>query len=153
MATGDHDDAPQPQRRRVFEHPGRVAVVVVGMLVVLNLGVWLIATSESGAPGPTLPEHIEMLSPAPGDVAKSQDTIIVDLRTGLTGSLVVNGHEIPRDQLELNEPLGVISFRPGPDKDFERWPTGDIAVEVLTWPQTDDRPEDPDRYGWTFRVG
>lgn len=152
MAPGPPDD-PQPSRRRIFAHPGRVALVIVTLLVVVNLGAWLLVSSETGTPGRALPERIESLMPGPGDVAQAQDTVTVDLRSDLTGVLVINGLEIPEDQLERNAPLGVVSFRPGPDKDFDRWPTGDITVEVVTWPQTDERPDDPDRYGWTFRVG
>ena len=141
-----------PPRRRILEHPGRVAIVVVALLVVLNLAIFLVASSDTTTGERTLPAAIDGVRPEPGTVARLQDSVTADLRDGLTGVLVINGLEIPEDQLERNDPLGVVTFRPGPDKDFARWEPGDVAVQVLSWRATDERPPDPDSYSWSFRA-
>lgn len=127
-------------------------IVVVGLLIVLNLGVFLLASSDTSSTQRSLPSEIESVTPEPGSVRPLQDAVSVDLRDGLTGVLLVSGVEIPEDQLERGEALGIVTFRPGPDREFTRWSAGDVAVQVLYWPATDERPATPDSYSWSFRA-
>ena len=143
---------PGPPRRRTFEHPWRIAIVAVALLVVVNLGVILLANSDTSTTERAFPSSIETVGPEPGTVAPLQAPVSVDLRAGLTGVLVVNGAEIPEDQLERGESLGIVTFRQGPEKDFALWDAGDVAVRVLFWPATDERPASPDAYSWSFRA-
>jgi len=129
-----------------------VVIVVGGLLVALNLGVLLLSNSDTSTTQRTLPSAIESVSPEPGSVRPLQDAVSVDLRDGLTGVLVINGVEIPEDQLERGEALGIVTFRPGPDREFTRWSAGDVPVQVLYWSATEDRPPAPDTYSWSFRA-
>lgn len=140
-------------RRRLFRHPWRVAIVAVALLAVLNLGVILLANADTSVGGRAgLPNDIESISPERGAIAGLVDDVTVDLRDNLTGVLVIDGVEIPEDQLNRVEELGIISFRPGPDKELSRFRAGDTTVEVLYWPRTKTRPAEPARYGWRFRA-
>jgi hypothetical protein len=130
-----------------------VAVVVVALLAVLNLGVILFENADTNPGGrPALSADIQSISPERGELVGPVDDVTVDLADSYTGVLVIDGKEIPEDQLDRVSELGIVTFRPGPNKDISRFRAGDNTAEVLYWPRTKDRPARPARFGWTFRV-
>jgi hypothetical protein len=140
-------------KRPLFRHPWRVGIVAVAIIAVLNLGAILVANSDTTPGGKVeLPSDIESISPANGALAGLVDDVTVDLADNLTGVLVIDGHEIPEDQLERIPELGLITFRPGPDKEFPRYIAGENTVVVKYWPRTKPRPATPASYGWRFRA-
>ena len=140
-------------RRQIFRHPGRVAIVVVALLVVLNLGILLLNNSDTSPQGrPPLPVSIESISPERGDLTTLISDVSVDLRNDLTGVLVIDGIEIPEDQLDRVKELGEVTFRPGPGKDITKLRTGTNTVVVKYWPQKMSRPANPSSYGWSFEA-
>ena len=142
--------APRPP---LFRHPWRLAIVGAVVLVVLNLGVVLLSQSDTRREGRTLPSTVESLSPKPGELTRPQDTITADLRDDLTGVLVIDGAEVPEDQLDRIVPLAQVSFRPGPSKSLEKFGPGQHSVAVYYWPQGKERPAKPGVYSWSFRSG
>lgn len=139
--------------RPIFRHPWRVAIVAVAVLAVVNLGAILIANSDTTPGGKVdLPTDIESITPENGALAGLIDDVSVDLRDSYTGVLVIDGTEIPEDQLNRVEELGLITFRPGPDKEISRFRAGENTVDVLYWPRTKQRPDEPFRYSWRFRA-
>ena len=138
-------------------------VTVVLMLgAVVTLGVWGLTTAETDTGtarnAPTFPAAVETLVPGPGELARRQDTITVDLRDDLTGVLVVRPpdgppFEVPEDQLDRVVPLGQLSWRSGPEQELERFEAGNYRLTVLYWPQAKPRPATPSAYTWEFRVG
>jgi hypothetical protein len=140
-------------RTRLFRHPWRVAIVVGVLVVVANLGVFLLAESDTSREGRTFPNTIDTVIPLPGEITRVRDTVTADLRDDLTGVLVIDGTEVPEDQLERVVPLGQVSFRPGPDRDLSRFAPGDHTITVLYWSQKTDRPARPGSYSWSFRAG
>jgi hypothetical protein len=141
------------ERPPLFLHPWRWVIVGAVLLVVLNLGVVLLSQSDTQPQGRTLPSTVDSVSPRPGELARLQDTITADLRDDLTGVLVIDGAEVPEDQLERIIPLGAMSFRPGPDQDLARFEPGEHTVAVYYWPQGKPRPSNPSVYSWRFRAG
>jgi len=144
-------------RARVFQHPWRVAIVAIALFAVLNLVVLLLANADTSQPGTeTLPETVESVTPGPATLTGLVDDVTVDLRDDLFGELVINGVVIPEDQVERTEQLGVVSFRPGTGKEFEKLRSGENTVIVYAWPRADARPEPldsaPVRYSWRFRT-
>lgn len=127
-----------------------MAVVV---LAALNLAVIALDESDTSPAGRDLPSAIDSVTPAPGELVRLQDTIGADLRDDLTGVLVLDGAEIPEDQLERVVPLAQVTFRPGPDQDLTSFEAGDHTLEVLYWPQGKPRPSRPSSYSWSFRAG
>ena len=106
-----------------------MAIVVVALLAVLNLGVLLLTKADTSREQTTgLPTAIVALQPRPGELIRPQDTIAVQLRTDLTGALVLDGQEIPDSQLARQPGLGEVSFRPGPGKDLSQLPPGTHTV-------------------------
>jgi hypothetical protein len=137
----------------MLRHPWRWIVVALVVLVVLNLGVLALDQSDTSTGGRTLPSAVDSVTPAPGELVRLQDTIGADLRDDLTGVLVLDGAEIPEDQLERVIPLAQVSFRPGPDQDLASFEAGEHTLVVLYWPQGKPRPARPSSYSWSFRAG
>ncbi len=148
-----------PAPHRLFQHPGRVAVVVIALVVVLNLSIVLLNEADTspggGAPPPAT---VQSVSPAPHSIAGPVDTVIVDLDDSLTGVLLIKQNnqfvEIPEDQLARVIGLSQVSFRPGPGKDIARFAPGPTEVVVLYWSKTrpGGRPANPASYSWSFDV-
>ena len=136
-----------PQRR--LQHPGRILVVVGLLAAAVTLGAIAINAADTTRAGEEPRESVQSVNPAPGEIL--QDAITADLRNTLTGVLVIDGIEVPEDQLDRVEPLGQVSFRPGPGKDVVRFQPGEHSVVVLFWEQGEERPASPQSYSWTFR--
>jgi hypothetical protein len=140
-------------RSTVLRHPWRWGLVAVVLVAVLNLAVIALDESDTAPGGHTLPSAIDSVTPAPGELVRLQDTIGADLRDDLTGVLVLDGAEIPEDQLERVVPLAQVTFRPGPQQDLEKLEAGEHTLVVLYWPQGKARPAHPGSYSWSFRAG
>lgn len=123
-----------------------------------------------------LEEAVEGQLPAPGSSGLQQESIEIDLAAGWTGTLSVNGVDIPADELNClddcgvplcgpsetpraggegcrvpNDPQNRVYFRPGAGKEIEELPTGDILV-VARIRRLSERPEDARPVSWSFRV-
>ena len=146
---------PARSKQRLIEHPGRVAIVIVSLAVVISLGALLLNRSDTDTRTERIyPTAVQTVSPRPGELIRLQDTITADLRDGLTGVLLIDRQEVPLDQLEIVKPLSQISFRPGPGKDLERFEPGVHTATVLFWVGTQfDRPDKVGSYSWQFRAG
>ncbi len=100
-----------------------------------------------------LPADIEAVTPAPNSLTGLIDTVSVDLADQYTGVLVIDGVEIPEDQLERVVGIQTVSFRPGPDKVISRFRAGVNQVVVKYWNgRLQDRPTKPFSYNWQFRA-
>jgi hypothetical protein len=142
-------------RPRLFKHPGRVAVITITLLVVFNLGIFVLNQSDTSQVGPkALPVDIEAVTPLPGALTGLVDTVSVDLADRYTGVLVIDGVEIPEDQLERVDGIQTVSFRPGPGKEFSQFRAGENTVTVKYWDgRLQDRPaKGLFSYSWTFQA-
>lgn len=146
------------RRKKLFEHPWRIAIIAIALFAVLNLVVILFSNADTSKPGSAalLPTFVESVHPDVGELTTLVDDVTVDLRDGLTGDLVLNGQVIPEDQLDRTPELGIVSFRPGKGKDLEQLSSGENTVIVYAWPRAAARPEPlesaPLRYSWRFRA-
>ena len=104
-----------------------------------------IAVTESGP--------VEQLIPPRNSEILRQDVTGVDLRPGWTGVLIVNGVEIPEDQLDLDnlESLGQVLFTPGEDKAVEQYEAGENCVTAVVW-RVDESRADSRNVDWCFNV-
>jgi hypothetical protein len=93
--------------------------------------------------------RVEAISPENNEITGLVDDI-VDLRRP-TGVLVIDGIEIPEDG-SIAARLGVVTFRPGPDKELTRLRAGENGVVVKYWERTKDRPANPPSFSWRFRA-
>jgi hypothetical protein len=143
-------------RAPLFRHPWRIVIVVAGVVAALNLGAVVLNNSDdTRTQGSGLPTTILSLQPRPGELIRPQDTITVELRADLTGTLVLDRQEIPPGQLAKQQAgiQNVVSFRPGPGTDLDQFSPGTHEVTVEYWSVTKPRPTNPGTYSWTFRVG
>ena len=141
-------------RRRLFKHPGRVAVVAITLLVVFNLAIFLLNESDTSPSGEkALPVDVEQISPEPNQLTGPVDNVTVDLADQYTGVLVVDGVEIPEDQLDRVVGIQTVTFRPGRDKEISRFRPGQNTVVVRYWNgRLQDRPAKPFSFSWSFRA-
>jgi hypothetical protein len=147
--------SPTP-RRKVFEHPGRFAIVAGGLTLVAILIGAAITSADTKDRRTTLPSEIQSVSPKPGAIVPPQEQIVVDLRDDLTADLSLCGPTqsgsctpLPADQVAFVPGLGQLTFRPGPGKDVESFQPGLNRVEVKYRSQADPA-RDNGSYTWTF---
>jgi hypothetical protein len=140
-----------PARR--FRHPWRFVIIAVGLLVAVNLLIYVGISADTSNKTRVLPSEIANVLPEPGSQVRVQDTVSVDLRDDLTGVLVVDGIELPENEISRIPSLGEISFRPGKGKVYERLEPGVHNVSVIYWPQTKARADGTSTFTWSFRTG
>jgi hypothetical protein len=143
---------PPATRRRAFEHPGRFAIVAIGLMIVASLVVFVGMSSDtkSTSDPDALPSEIASTQPAPGTLSKPQQAVAVDLRDDLTGVLIIDGVEIPEDQLS-RPTQNSMAFHPGPDKEVTRFTPGPHVVDVVYWPTIRTR-DDAATFSFGFRT-
>ena len=125
-----------------------VALIVAGALVGV---VW--GFSQSTAPVRSMPEEVEALSPLPGaQTVPNQSTITADLQFGMVGVLIIDGKEIPDDQVRYVRATGELSFTPGEEKELIRLPGGPRRATVIYWPEQGTRETNAREFSWTFTV-
>ncbi len=129
----------------------QTVLLAVAAVVAVNL---LVAAVVIGGreEGPELPSNIESVIPAPGTGMLAQDDVGADLLDTFTGALLIDGLEIPEDQLRINRPLGQVSFRPGPGKDIARLEEGLHSATIIYWPQDRSREDAARSFTWSFRA-
>ncbi len=140
--------------RRV-RHPGRVAIVVGGLLLVAVIGAAAIGTADTSDVKSALPDQVKSVSPRPNSIVQPQTPITVDLRDDLTGDLRICGPAknectgIPFDQVQFVKGLGQITFIPSEDSDFQEFSPGPVYVTVAYRSQA-DAAQDVGSYSWSF---
>ena len=146
-------------RRKAFQHPGRIAVVVVALLVVVNLGIVLLNNADTDPGG---------ANPLPRDRRVGEPRAGIDRRPGRDHHRRSRRQphrraarapqraylEIPEDQLSRVVELGQIRSARGRARTSRRFNAGQNDVVVLYWSQTrvGGRPKNPASYSWSFEV-
>jgi len=141
--------APETRARLV-----RVATVVV-VLVVLAGFTLAVRHAKTGDPeiqesGPS--DVWELQQPANGDHVLRQAQIGIDLLPGWTGVLIVNGTEIPEDQLQRVPALYQVFFTPAEGAEIEQLPPGRNCVSAIVWRVESTRADAHSPIDWCFFV-
>jgi hypothetical protein len=130
-------------------------VVAFLILVVAAAGFFFAGTQRRAeTPVSVRDRAVERLIPADGSpVAVRQAPIGIDLTPGYRGILIINGLEIPEDELDRNDPLSQVMFQPGAGKSIEELPPGPVTVTAVIWNPIDGETRDEGRtVRWSFRV-
>jgi hypothetical protein len=143
-----------PPRRKAIEHPGRFAIVAVGLTLVVILVAAAISGADTKDRRTTLPSQVQSVSPKPGTIVPPQEQITVDLRDDLTADLELCGPSgtctpLPADQVQFIAALGQLTYRPGPGQDVEAYDPGQNTVKV-TYRSQADPGRDNGTYSWSF---
>jgi hypothetical protein len=132
----DEDGSPRPPTRA----PGMWAVIplpvkiLLGVLILIACGgIYAVSQSSSESSGGLAGGVIEQLIPAKNAKILQQDQVGIDLQTGYSARLAVNGVDIPDDQVTVVSGLDEFLFQPGPGKAFEQWPAGQNCVVATFW--------------------
>ncbi len=129
------------------------AVVVLGALGGLVYACGKVDTGEPGEVTASGDDAIERLIPPPGSEILRQEAVGVDLASGWTGTLQVNGVDIPEDQVDDDDlaSTGVLTYTVGEDKAVERFEAGENCATVV-YRRVEDAPADSRSRTWCFNV-
>lgn len=127
--------------------PGALAVVALALFVyafTLGRGTTdIVATDDA----------VEHLVPGRGAQVVRQAEIGIDLAPEWTAVLVVNGVEIPEDQLRRVDAQNQVFFTAGAGMEIEELPAGTVQVTALVWrPVAGETRDDADEVRWSFQV-
>ncbi len=76
----------------------------------------------------------------------------IDLVVGWSGTLVINGVEIPPDELVTTPEIGLIEYTPGEGKAVEQFQAGQNCVTAIIWPLAQGRGPADRQIPWCFEV-
>ncbi len=132
--------------------------LLVGLGLLVAAGAMLAAVLATDTDEDTPPTQsgsrtvVEHLIPRNGAEVLRQAELGVDLAPGYEGTLIVNGTEIPSDQLRLVPEQHQVFFTPGEGKVIEELPAGRTCVVALAWRSAVGRGPDDERTRWCFDV-
>jgi hypothetical protein len=139
---------PFPRDRRLRIQFAALFAVAVGAIAIIIYGVFGTDDAQVGPP----PEGIESYAPVQDSFVTSQITIRVDLDDEYTGVLVVDGTEIPLDQIaDEAGNIGILEYRPGEDTATGELEPGQHSASVRFWRSTDQEGSGRN-FRWTFTV-
>ena len=139
-------------RRRTRHNDEVLRRIVITLLVVGSLtGLVLVFTlTDSGTESDVVAsggaDAVEQLIPTRNAETLSQAEVGVDLAPGWTGVLVVNGEEIPENELDVVAALNQVLYRP-PDG----LESGRNCVRAIVWQSSESR-EQSRNVDWCFEV-
>ena len=126
--------------------------LVVWLIVVVAAGAFVFAFTLGGdEPADVGHDAVEFRFPRPGVLEVRQVEVGIDLQPGWTGTLRIQGVDIPEDQLRRVDPQNQFFFKPGEGKAFEEFRPGRICATALIWRLNAAR-EDAEPDTWCFRV-
>lgn len=95
---------------------------------------------------------VEQLIPARDAQVPRQSRVGIDLATGWGAALVVDGVEIPEDELDLTPELGLVEYSPGEGKTVEELQPGSNCVAAVIWRLSEGRGVADRTVPWCFEV-
>lgn len=144
-------------RRRVLVRRSIVAAIVVACVAGLALAAAHTrrgddALSVSGPGGGGASSVVELLTPADGDTLVNQQAQIgIDLTTPYQAFLLLNGQQIPDDELLKRPELSAVYFTPGEGKVVKALPAGRNCVQAVI-SRVDGTDEAIPPITWCFNV-
>lgn len=131
---------------------GAAAVLAVA-ITLFGFAFW---AYDSGEDDPVLEGSddavVERLIPRRNAQVPQQSTVGIDLVTGWDGVLVVEGVEIPADQLVRTPEIGLVEFTPGEGRAVEELAAGQNCVTAVIWSLRDGRGVADRSIPWCFEV-
>lgn len=100
---------------------------------------------------PDRPPAVEAVYPDGGNLDLRQVAIVADLAPGYTGYLLVDGVEVPRDDVQFVDALNTLTLRPRAGSDYETLSPGPHCVTVV-YHRIGEPESESDSYRWCFRL-
>ncbi|MGH9189031.1 MAG: hypothetical protein ACRD0Q_03220 [Acidimicrobiales bacterium] len=106
------------------------------------------------APKPTnrqRPPAIESVFPEGGNLDLRQVSIYADLVPGYTGYLLLDGKEVPRDDLRIVDALNTVTLKPQADSDYAQLQPGPHCATIV-YRRIGEPESASSSYGWCFSL-
>lgn len=126
-------------------YPVVVTVLVAGALTALVIA---FQSSQDETDERVRPAAIVRVFPVEDAIALRQDTIGFELGFGFEGVLLVDGQEIPLDQLQRQQGINRFSWTPGVG-DNDPISAGPHSATAIFW-RTSESRDTAERYSWRF---
>ncbi len=148
MPSPDHP----PRRLSEGRYRLLIGAMVVAALAALYAGVQATETDENDpATVAGRRDVVEHLVPNEGDSVLRQAELGIDLAPGYEGTLLVNGVEIPTDELRLVPEQNQVFFTPGAGKVVEELRAGRNCAAAVAWRSAVGRGTRADEtFTWCF---
>lgn len=134
----------------------RYRLFVAAALVAAAAAMWVAYSSTNTDDDPTVTVNgrrvVEQLVPSNGASELRQSELGIDLAPGYEAILVVNGTQIPTQDLRQVPAQAQVWFTPGPGKAIEELPAGETCVVALVWRTADGRGPGDQNVRWCFTV-
>jgi hypothetical protein len=128
--------------------------VIVSVLLAFAAAAMFVAFTSFKDPAPDITNSANVLDVRPDintTAVQRQTRIFAKLKDGFIGSLVVNGVEIPADQVDHLEGSNTIGFLPGPNTASGSLRPGENCALVFYWEPAAGRAT-AQSFKWCFKV-
>ena len=119
-----------------------LAVAIAGFLFVFT-------APKQRVPG--RPAAIEAVYPEGGNLDLRQVAIYADLVPGYTGYLLLDGKEVPRDDLQIVDALSTVTLRPQPGSDYSQLAPGPHRATIV-YHRMGEPESASESYTWSFSL-
>ena len=97
------------------------------------------------------PVAIESVFPEAGSRNLRQVAVVADLAPGYTGFLLLDGVEVPRDDLQIVDALNTVTLTPLPGSDYEQLAAGRHCATIV-YRRIGTPESDSSSYRWCFSL-
>jgi len=131
--------------------PFGIKILLVSLLVVAAGGIAVLSRTSLQSSADLDNGVVVLLTPTDGSNVLQQDAIGIDLKTGYSATLRVNGTALPPSQVRVVSFASQVSYRfePGQGKVFTAWPAGKSCIDATYW-KTSDGPAHASVEHWCF---
>ena len=130
--------------------PRRILISLILTLSIVGMG-WALGQTRTTPRFVYRDSAIRLIVPSEGDLDLRQARIGVEMDPAWTGVLLVDGTEIPEDQVERVVGLNQIFYNPGPGKETGALAPGRHCATALVWRISQTRDQGHP-FSWCFNV-
>jgi hypothetical protein len=118
---------------RTWLRRGVITVLVLGAIGMFILAGTL-ADTDSPENAAITDGVVEALTPLEDSSVVQQSRVTLDLASGWTGNLTINGIAIPEEQTLRNPALNLVEYQPLDDQVIEQLQAGRNCANAVVWP-------------------